>query len=188
MEKILEHSEAHDLELSLESMDETKGTIIQIYNKYNLWLRGYLARHMASQQDVDDMAQEVYLRLIKQHRRKKQKASYALIRTIATNLLKDRFRREYARKMKAHVSADDVNLISPDISPEQFVLSQEVSKMLAKTFESLNKNSQRAFLLHRLKGYTYEEIASEMGISKAMVQKHISHVLLKLEKKLGKHQ
>ena len=188
MKEIQEQFKTHDLEHSLASMDESKGTIISIYIKYNQWLRGYLARHMGSHQDVDDMAQEVYLRLIQQHRRKKQKASYALIRTIASNLLKDRFRREYARRMKAHVSADDVNLTSPDVSPEQIVLSKEVSDLLAKVFESLNKNSQRAFLLHRLKGYTYAEIASEMGISKAMVQKHISHVLLKLDKKLGKHQ
>ncbi|MBW2367824.1 MAG: RNA polymerase sigma factor [Deltaproteobacteria bacterium] len=188
MKEIREQFDTHDLEHTLESMDEIKDTILGIYNKYNHRLRGYLARHMGSYQDVDDMAQEVYLRLIQQHRRKDQKPSYALVRTIASNLLKDRYRREYARRMQAHVSADDVNLASPDVSPEQIVLSKEVSEMLAKVFESLNKNSQRAFLLHRSKGYTYKEIASEMGISKAMVQKHISHVLLKLDKKLGKHQ
>jgi RNA polymerase sigma-70 factor (ECF subfamily) len=50
--------------------------------------------------------------------------------------------------------------------------------------ETVKPASRQAFVLHRFKGFTYEEIAEQMGISKTMVKKHICHVLLQFRKKM----
>lgn len=159
------------------------GIINDIYSKYNKGLYRFLRRRLNSKDDVDDVAQEVYLRLVRHRNPEDIKPSLALLCTIAANLLKDRYRRMKVRSMHTHTSISDTDIESPDASPEDVVKSKEGLKYFQTVYRSLNKECRQAFMLHRFKGYTYDEIAREMGISKSMVQKHISYVLFQLGKK-----
>ncbi|NNF99434.1 MAG: RNA polymerase sigma factor [Desulfobacteraceae bacterium] len=156
-----------------------------VYTKYHLWLHSFLVNRLGSRQDADDIAQEVYVRLIRHRRIETLNPSFSLLRTIASNLLKDRFRSQQARSANAHIPFDDANLRAQDASPEEILTSKEGVEMLTGVFESLNKNCQRAFVFHRFKGLTYEQIATEMNISRDMVKKHISHALKQFRKKIG---
>ncbi|MBW2368645.1 MAG: sigma-70 family RNA polymerase sigma factor [Deltaproteobacteria bacterium] len=158
-----------------------------IYEQYNAGLRKYLKRHLNSKEDVDDISQEVYLRIIKLCERNEIKPSLSLLCTIASNILIDRFRSQRLRQAQAHISTDEVQLKSPLPSPEEMLRSKEWVSELMDVLNSLGKDCRHAFILHRFKGLTYGEIAKKMGISKGMVSKHISYVLLKLDKKLRKY-
>jgi len=189
MEKDLDNKEKEDQAKVVSgefagSAPDIDRLITSIYNKHNQRLHQYLKSHLTSAEDVDDVSQEVYLRLSRHKAPHTLKPSFALLRKIATNIIMDLFRTRHARKADAHVPIHGLKLASPAPSPEDVVSSREGLAILTKIFESLKPNSRKAFLLHRLEGLKYSEIAEEMGISKAMVQKHISHVLLQLEKKL----
>ena len=157
--------------------------IKEVYKKYNDSLQRYLSRRLDSQQDVDDVSQEVYLRLIKHRNIEKLTITLQLLCTIATNIIKDRIRRQKVRLANSHVSLTDIDVKSSASTPEEIMRSQEYVQTFKSVYISLNKNSRRAFSLHRFKGCTYAEIAKKMGISKSMVQKHISNVLFQMGKK-----
>lgn len=167
-------------------MPEVDKTFSEAYQKLNASLHRYLNRRLRSSQDADDIAQEVYVRVI-QNLRPDVKPSWAFLRKIAANLLKDRIRRRQSHRMDAHVSIDTGELISPSASPERMLLSKQGLELFEKVIETVNPNSRRVFVLHRLKGFTYEEIAREMGISKSMVKKHVTHVLLQFREKIGEY-
>jgi len=159
------------------------GIINDIYSKYNKGLYRFLRRRLNSKDDMDDVAQEVYLRLVRHRNPEDIKPSLALLCTIAANLLKDRYRRMKVRSMHSHMPIGDTDIESPDASPEDVVKSKEGLKYFQSVYRSLNKECRQAFMLHRFKGYTYDEIAGEMGISRSMVLKHISYVLSQMGKK-----
>ena len=129
------------------------------------------------------MAHDVYLRLIRHRKRHELKPSFALLRTIATNILTDRFRKRRFQSADRHIPLEDIELASPEATPEEITWSREGFRMIKTVFDGLNKKSREAFILHRFGGLTYEQIAGEMGISRSMVQRHISSVLLELDKK-----
>ena len=60
--------------------------------------------------------------------------------------------------------------------------------MIKTVFDGLSKKTREAFVLHRFGGLTYEQIAEETGISRSMVARHISSVLLELDDKFEKEK
>ncbi|MBW2366895.1 MAG: RNA polymerase sigma factor [Deltaproteobacteria bacterium] len=157
--------------------------IAAMYEKYNDRLYYFIERHLGSKDEVEDVAQEVYLRLIRHLERHNLTPSFALLRTIATNLMTDRFRKRRLQSADMHVPLEEVELASQDATPEEVAWSREGLRMIKDVFDGLNTKSREAFILHRFSGLTYEQIANEMGISRSMVQRHISRVLLELDKK-----
>lgn len=157
-----------------------------LYDKYNDRLYHYIRGLMDPNEDADDIAHEVYLRLIRHSKRHDLKPSFALIRTIATNILTDRFRKRRSQSADKHIPLDKVELVSQQSTPEEIAWSREALRMIKTVFDGLNKKTREAFVLHRFGGLTYEQIAEEMGISRSMVQRHISSVLLELDNRLEK--
>ena len=71
--------------------------ISRIYRKHDKKLRSFISRRLRSKEDVDDVVQEVYLRLIRKPDLAKLSISFALLRKIATDLMVDRFRSRHSR-------------------------------------------------------------------------------------------
>ena len=155
-----------------------------MYKQFDGALHRYLSYRMGSQNGVDDMKQEVYLRVI-QHFNPDAMPSWTFLRTIASNLLIDRARRDRSHAQDAHVPVEDFELAAPEASPEQILETKEWIAVFQNVIETLKPNERRVFVLHRFKGHTYDEIARKMGISKSMVKKHICHVLRQFRNKVG---
>jgi len=156
-----------------------------IYDEYHSRLERYVNRRVKSKFDREEVIQGVYLRLMQYKNLKELKPSLAFLCVIASNILKDQNKRNWTHKVNNHVPMEIVDLASPNPSPEQMLHSKECIAEFTKFYETLKPKARMAFSLHRFKGHTYEEIATEMGISYNMVKKHISNVLVQIRKKYG---
>jgi len=165
---------------------ERATAVSAIYEKYNTGLIRYLEKRLHSREDVEDVAQEVWVRLIKHTGLDGLEPSLPLLCTIASNLIKDLLRKQSAKANYRHVSLSDIDVKSKTASPEEIVISNEGIKKFKHIFRSLNKVHRQVFTLHRLEGYTYEEISIKMGISKSTVYKHLNHAMLDLMGKFEK--
>jgi len=163
-----------------ENVDKTS------YIDYYEALRKYLSRRLNSKEDVDDAVQEVYLRAIQNHN-PEFKPSASFLYKIASNLLKDHVRKIHSRKLNAHIPIEYADLISESGSPEQMLRSKQGVSAIKKIFRSLDPTYRRVFLLNRVKGLTYDEIADEMGITKSQVKNNIYHVLIQIRKIIGEY-
>ena len=161
-------------------------TVVAAYSRHNKALRAFLKCRLKSS-DIDDVAQEVYLRLVRHPRLDEMEVRFSLLCKMASDIIKDRYRKQSVRKEKDHISFDEYGTISPVLSPEQMLESKEGVSVIKNAIKSLNRKSRKAIILHRFRDMTYKQIGMEMDISISMVRKHILHALQHITIKIEKY-
>ncbi|VFR44947.1 FIG006045: Sigma factor, ECF subfamily [plant metagenome] len=71
--------------------------------------------------------------------------------------------------------------------PEAEVLARRLVADLKEALADLPAVCQHVYIRHRLEGWTHAEIAQGMGISRAMVEKHMTRALQHLNRRLQHH-
>jgi RNA polymerase sigma factor (sigma-70 family) len=69
-------------------------------------------------------------------------------------------------------------------NPEFILEEKQFENKLLKAIENLNETQRVAFLMHRIDGKKYSEIADELNISVKAVEKRIHLALLELRKEI----
>jgi RNA polymerase sigma factor (sigma-70 family) len=130
----------------------------------------FLARRTAARADAEDLAQEVYLRLLRvdRHAFVRQPRSYLL--RIAANLLHEW--RLKARQSRPHETLDPESLEAAD-SPEQAAIAQNREARLEEEMSRLTPPVRAALVLQIREGLSYEEIAARMNVTQRMVKRYL---------------
>jgi len=146
----------------------------------------FLHRRTRSQDDAEDIAQESLTRLIR-YRSHAPDTWGALLYRIALNALNDRGRRAASRHDAQHFSLDDeaMELASAEPSHEQRTASEQDLVALQRALLRLPGRCRQIYLLNRIEGMTYAEIAEHCSISVKAVEKHVSRALHLLRERLG---
>ncbi|RFA37048.1 Fis family transcriptional regulator [Virgibacillus dokdonensis] len=76
---------------------------------------------------------------------------------------------------------------SLDIEPEEKEISEEQKHLLVNILMDLSHRERQCYLLHMAQGYSMREVAEELNISKASVQKFIERAKSKINRKLSCH-
>ncbi|WP_321491463.1 sigma-70 family RNA polymerase sigma factor [uncultured Desulfobacter sp.] len=158
--------------------------VVDIFNNYHEELEKYLLRRLDSREDAKEIAQEVFVRVLRKSGQEELLYPRAFIFTVAANLLKDRLRTKITHAVDRHEPITEDAYPCSAASPEQEVRFKESLDILARVLEQSRPVTKRAFILNRFKGLTYEQIASELDISRSMVKHHISSVLVDCRKAL----
>ncbi len=129
----------------------------------------FLARRTQTPADAHDLAQEVYLRLLRVDRSDlvRQPRSYLL--RIAANLLHEwRLKARQARPHDAFL--DD---LEADESPERATAEALRAKRVDRELTRLAPPVRLALVLQIRDGLSYEEIATEMNVTPRMVKRYL---------------
>ena len=62
-------------------------------------------------------------------------------------------------------------------SPEEVVAAREQLASMYQAIEAMPENWRQAFLLHRIRGLSYTEIANAMDVSVSSIEKYIVEAL-----------
>ncbi len=154
--------------------------IINIVEEYGPSLRTYLSRWLRSPHDVEDLLQDVFIRVMNYPNLSTVESTKAFVFIVAANLLKDRNRRSYTKAAKLTTTIDNVELAAETSDPVRVLQGQEDLAKLSRTLDKLKPNTKKAFLLHRLDGHSHKEIALQMRVTTSMVEKHIMEGLKQL--------
>ncbi|MEW5835170.1 MAG: RNA polymerase sigma factor [Pseudomonadota bacterium] len=146
----------------------------------------FLQRRTRSADDAEDLAQESFTRLIR-YRGYAPDTWAGLLYRIAVNALHDRGRRAASRFDALHVSLDEEagDLAASEPSHEQRTASEQELAALQRALLRLPDRCRQVYLLNRIEGMSYTEIAEHCGISVKAVEKHISRALRLLRERLG---
>ena len=148
-------------------------------------LLAFLRRRVASEEDAQDIAQESLVRLIR-YREHAPESWSSLLYRIAINALNDRARRAQSHYQHDHISLDEHahGLVSNDQDHDQRIANQQELARLQQALLGLPARCREIYLLNRIEGMSYPEIARHCGISVKAVEKNISRALALLRKKL----
>jgi RNA polymerase sigma-70 factor (ECF subfamily) len=161
------------------SEDDT-AFVVRLARDHGQQLRRFLAsrlRHAPS--DLADLVQEVYLRLVRIPNKETIRSPQAYMFTIAFHVL-HQHKLALAEAPEAFDPAmppAELDQVQPDNDPAKLIEARERLDLLDATLRELPRNAYVSFVLHRRYGFTLEEIGRELGVSRAMVKKHLARAL-----------
>jgi len=137
-------------------------------------LERFLSRLRVGPDDVQDVAQESIARLLRYRDSEPAEAWTALLYRIAINVARDRARRD---RSAPRGESTEHEAIAPDASPEQHASDQQALARVRDTILGLPPRCRAVYLMHRVEGLSYPEIARRCGISTKAVEKQMSNAL-----------
>ncbi|MBN4055119.1 RNA polymerase sigma factor [bacterium AH-315-K03] len=151
--------------------------------QYGSHLRTYFYNRLRSHNDVDDLLQELYCRLLTYRHPLRVKSLKSFVFTIALNLLRDKSRRTVTRMASKMTSIEEAEEIpAPATDPTRIIEGIEELTYTGKMIDKLQPACKKAFCLHRIHGLSHKEIALGMGVTVSMVEKHVMSAAKHLRK------
>lgn len=158
------------------------GEVAEWYQRYRTSLRAYLTLRTRSAYDAEDIVQEAFLHLWFAGSSGPIQNPKAFLFTTASNLLRDQLRRARIRALQSAVQVDDVDIPDFVSEPSRIVESEQALARIVGTLRQLQPSTREVFLLDRLQLWSHANIASRIGVSVSMVEKHMNYAMTAFEK------
>lgn len=153
-------------------------------------MRRFFQARMGPAADVEDLLQDLYLKVVGADETSEVREPRAYLYRLASNLMMDRWRsgrrsaaRDAAWRDVAHVSGPTGDLDDAP-SAETVVAGRERLSQLMAALDRLPDRTKIVFRLHKFDGLSYAEVARELGVSKSTVEKHMMDALKVLAAKV----
>ncbi|MBK4989129.1 sigma-70 family RNA polymerase sigma factor [Pseudomonas sp. S36] len=142
----------------------------RLYTAHHGWLRGWLTRRLGDSNDVEDLAHDTFVRVMRARKPVNQlRQPMAYLSTIANGLVMNRWRRLTIERAYADALASMPERVEPS-AEDRAVLIESVLQVEA-LLQGLSPRVRTIFLLSQLDGLTYKEIALQLTLSVDQVQK-----------------
>jgi RNA polymerase sigma factor (sigma-70 family) len=139
-----------------------------------------LQRMVDNPSTAEDLLQETYLRVSRALGERPVEHLEPFVFQTARNLALDHLR---ARRAQSRNLVDDVpeqvlhNVAAPSSSAEDATHAEQLLKRLSVSLGQLTSRQQRIFILSRLHGASYLEIAEQLNVSASTVQKELKLIM-----------
>ncbi|MDN3522222.1 sigma-70 family RNA polymerase sigma factor [Halomonas ramblicola] len=162
--------------VSLKEPRSRQAAFDTLYSEHHGWLRRWLSVRLGCSHTAADLAHDTYLRVLRRGATPAPEQSRRYLTQIAKGLVIDLYRR---RRIEA-AYLETLSLL-PELqapSPEERALIVEALVEIDALLHQLPDKPRRAFLMCRLDGLSYREIAEVLGVSVSSVEKYIARALL----------
>ncbi|MDZ4262141.1 MAG: sigma-70 family RNA polymerase sigma factor [Pseudomonadota bacterium] len=169
--------------MSSGSESELLTTLADCYEE----LKAFLLRKFGSPQLEEEVVQENWMRVHRLSPTPQVNQPRVYLFKMASNLAIDNLRAEKARTRYIATGTaipEDVRCHAP--LPDRVLDYQQRLVILRQAVDELPPRCREVFLLHKLEGVSHAEIASLLGISKNMVEKHVIRGLAHCRDRLRK--
>lgn len=165
------------------AMARASGFAAAAFENYHAELHRFLRRRVARAQDLDDLVQEVYLRMVRIEKSEMVRNPLAYIYGIASHVasefhMRERHRRVDFDSMAVDALADNPAHLRPNDSGA--FTERQAEEALAQ----LSANRLAVLLLERRDGLSLEQIAEKLGLSVHTVKKYSVEALAQVRASL----
>ena len=152
--------------------------VAAIAARYGPRLRRFLAVRLRNADDVPDLAQEVYLRLLRVDGYEGIRSPEAYLFTIASHVIHQHAVRRSSEPVSVDITEVFSELRTPasDDPPDQAVHAQQIAE-LERILAQLPARVATALVLHRVAGYSVQEVGDELGVSRETAKKYLSRAV-----------
>ena len=181
------------MELVEEARDGSNEAFEELVRRYSERAFRAAYRVLRAEDAAEDVLQEAFLKAYKGLRRFECRSSfYTWLYRIVVNLALDRRRRDrpgttmewddrVATEVDAHADVPESE------NPEQAARRSEVRELVARGIQELPDGQREVLLLREVEGFSYEEIAVTMKISKGTVMSRLHYARRKMVTFLSRH-
>lgn len=149
----------------------------QLFAAHAKQVRGFFRRRVAERNDVPDLSQEVFLRLLRLQNLDSIEDPQRYLFTVASNLLYERAHSQAQRARPTRVPIEEV-LDAPELAAEmsadQELDTEKQVLQLRRILQSLPAREREALVLVYEERQSYREIARRWGVSRTAVEKVVS--------------
>lgn len=183
-------------QLILRCQEGDRQAFMELVQTYQNMVFAILYRLIKERQEVEDLAQEVWVKVYQSIRKLKSPGAFrSWLHRIALNAFRDRMRQ---RGNHIAFSLDDayqmdngdsiqVEMEAPGLLPEEELLQVEWQERLEAAIMELPPSHRAVIVMREIQGMTYDEIAYAMDISLGTVKSRIARAREKLIVKLSEY-
>lgn len=151
--------------------EESFARLTDWFREWRQPLRRFLMRRTASSADIDDIAQEVFLRLLRYDRAELIEQPQAYLFRMALNVSAEwRMRSAQREPHRSDWLAELVDEADPQAKLQQAARSED----LIRALETLRPRQREILRLHYSGGLTYKGIAAKLGITARIVKRDMT--------------
>lgn len=143
----------------------------------------FSSRASVPRAEVDDLAQEVFLRLLRYSDDVAVENPQGYLFRIAANVANEWRDRSRVRQPHDRSWLDELQ-VDPAEQPDNAVFQNRVSKNLQNAVNRLPKRQREVLLLHVNEGLTYKEIADRLGVTYRIVLRDLTRAYAALRMQL----
>lgn len=140
-------------------------------------LRNYLYFKFGNEEKANDVTQDSFIKLWENCKNVPLEKAKSYLYTIANNNSLNEIAHQ---KVVLKYAQNNPHLDRTNLSPEFLIEEDEFKQKLEKAIEKLTESQRTAYLLNRIEGKKYHEIAIMLGISVKAVEKRIHGALVSL--------
>lgn len=165
--------------------EEKQAFVVAVAAQHSRRLRRFLLARVRNAADAADLVQEVFLRLLRIRDLETIRMPEAYVFALANHVL-------YQHRLRHAQRSDEVDILDvlaqvqsvPDEDPAQVAETQQRVEQLEEALMHLSPRARAALVLHRRDGFSLEEIAIRLGVSRPMAKKYLAKALLHCRQKL----
>lgn len=147
-----------------------------LHDLYHHRLRAFFSRRVNSNQDVQDLTQETFIKVYSNIGRYRGESRFSTwVFAIARNvLLKWSARRRPEEAVTGDAARDEDEHAAADPGPEAVARDRELRELLRRAIDVLPQRQRQCMVLRVVHGLKYQQIATVMGISINSVKAHLN--------------
>jgi RNA polymerase sigma factor (sigma-70 family) len=144
-------------------------------SRYGDRLRRFLSQRLRNVADAPDLAQEVFLRLLRVEHHETIRSPEAYLFTVASHVLHQHTLRQSMTPVAVDISElfSELQLVSNDDPVGRVHVAQRIEHLL----KGLPPKIATTLMLHRYAGFSIEEIGVKLGVSRPTAKKYLARAL-----------
>ncbi len=163
-------------------------SITQAFLENSAYLQSFLRHFLPRQQDVEDVAQEAYLKAYSVEQDKIIDHPKAFLFKIAKNIAINELTKKTRQVTQYIEESKTLPVMVSTATTENELEAQQTLGIYCEAVAALPERCRRVYLLRRVHGLRQKEIADSLGISVRAVQKHLQKGVLKCRRFINEKQ
>jgi len=164
-----------------------KSLVERLFSEHGGALQAFLYRRVRKHPDAAELAQEVYVRMLRVTDVASVRNPEAYLFAVASNLAKEHAQRETQARSAVDIEDPRVQEQLAELPSfgGQLDRDQRV-KRLREVLDQLSPKCRAAVVLQYWHGLSYEEIGERLGVSANMVKKYLSQALAHCRRRMAR--
>jgi RNA polymerase sigma factor (sigma-70 family) len=160
---------------SLQTSSPARGDdfLARLDERFRRPLVAYFEKRIRESYEVDDLVQEVFVRLARRSHFESIEYVEGYVFQTAANVIRDRLRRRAAQCAGEHDALEEAALPADDLSPERVLQGKQLLDRAVQALQKMPARTRQVFILRRYEGMKQEEIAAYLHISVSGVRLHL---------------